>query len=238
MAMAVAYKVHSADTTNGTSYAFSSFTPAANSILVAGIISIASDGVTMPTMSDAEGAWTRFGSTYNATTARLFTWFWRKVDATPVAITPTFDSTGDSLNGILGVIWEFIPDVVVAGSPVRQTAYTTEANVANAVITFGSALQTANGYAMMGYSDNNPYAMDAPPTGWTQDVDTGMTTPTIGLWGGHRAGGETGTTITATDAAITRSTIGIEIFNNEPPASGERQIIARGVARGISRGLR
>ncbi len=223
MAMAVVLKASLADTTNGTSYAFGAFTPSANTVLVAAVVSIAGDGVTLPTLSDSEGAWTRHSYNYpGAPASRPITLFWRKVGASPVSITPTFDSTGDSLNGAMGAIWQFTPDTVVSGIPIRQTAFPSpESAGANAVCTFASALDTANGYGMISYCDNSPYAMDSAPTGWTQDVDTGIASPSVGLWAGHRAGGETGTTITATDAAtnVGRGSLAFEVYNAEPPVA-------------------
>src|SRR5690348_7702410 len=176
MALTITYRGTIADTTNGTSYAFPAFTPSANSVLVVLSIHFASDGSTQPTMSDSEGAWTRHSTTFS--NSKAYVCWWRKVGASPVSITPTIDSTGDSLNGLMAACFNVVPTVVTTGSPIRQTAFAAEVNNANPAIVFASALQTANGYGMVCFSDNNPYAMDAAPTGWTQDADTGFASPT------------------------------------------------------------
>ena len=235
MAMAVSEVAELATTTDvTTTVALGTFTPSASSILVAYCRFAGSDLSTVGTLSDSEGAWTEIRHEFGDTNKAWYL-FYRKVDATPVSITPTFDNGGDTLSNAEALIYQFVPDVVVAGNPIRQTVYSAWASSTNPSIVFASALQTANGYIMVSANGVNPYAMDSPPSSWTQTCDTGITEGNSGLWGAFRAGGETGTTITATNATSTFwQAYGVEVYNDEPPVD---TYSGRGIGRGISRGV-
>lgn len=238
MAIAITEVAELATSNNQGDYDLGTFTPSADSILVALVIGAGSDQSTIGTLSDSEGAWTRKRTDFFDAT-KVFHVFWRKVDSSPVEITPNFNNGADTLTGCGAVIYQVIPDTMPSGDPIRQTVFTPPASGTNPSVTFGSALLTGNGYLACIFNGTvQPAAIDAAPSGWTGTADNGFTAPLVGFWAGFRAGGETGTTITATNAESQFVGMwGVEVWNEEPPASTEEQSQHRGFGRGLHRGM-
>lgn len=236
MAVTVAKVAELASTSNVNDYAVPAYTPTANTIQVALVCMTGSDGSSVGTFDDSEGAWTKKTHVF-AQTVRGFYVFWRKVTGSPVSITPTFHSPSDVGSGCGILIWECDPDTMPSGDPIRQAINTFGAPsgpYTDFTFTFSSALLTGNGYAVLIRTDNNPVT-GAVPSGWTEDLDTGFASPTTGIWAGHRAGGETGTSyITTGTSTSSYEAIAVEIWNEEPPTD---VYSGRGVGRGISRGV-
>lgn len=208
-----------ATTTNTDTLATAAFTPAANSVLVA-IVHALDSVLPTPTFTDSEGAWT-LKTVFNWPTGDLAHCsyvFWRKVGGSPVSIQPTFDCTGDPFIGCAIHPFQAIPDVLVAGDPIRQVAVNDSALTpsANPSVTFASALKTANGYVA---SMSREAVGVTPPTSWTETAEHTITAPGQCFWGAYRAGGETGTTITATAAAEHWAMLAVEVYNDQPRAA-------------------
>lgn len=183
-----------ASSTDATSYTGPGpWTPAANSILVAGVAAT-STVLANPTMTGGGLTWTlRSSSLYNAiSTVYVFT---AVAGASPSSTTITFDCTGDGATGaVIGVV------EVTGGNtsnPVRQFK-ANNATSTNPTWTLDTAMDTNNGYFAFYGAPKNPPGT-AAPTSWTLSLDTGHTSPTNGAAGAFRAGGETGTTVTFTD---------------------------------------
>jgi hypothetical protein len=241
MAVAVSEVAELNSTSNATSYAVSAFTPAGNTILVAIVAAKACVTLT-PTMTDSEGTWTReLSDLWNDDSHGMHV-FWRKVDGTPVSITPTFDSAGDAASNCGIFIFQVTPDVVASGNPIRQVVINAIANssspTADPNVTFSSAPLTANGMVAAIMTNQNSSAHVTTPSGWTETGESGQANFDTG-WSGHlRAGGETSTTITATATSSLWVMAAVEVWNDEPPASSDDEASTqRGLARGIARGL-
>lgn len=221
---------------NQASYTLGTFTPAANSILYAIVVSSGSDGSTLPTLTDTEGTWTRKRSDFLDAGVRGCHIFWRKVGGSPVEISPLFDAGADSLTGCMAAIHRVIPDVMPSGDPIRQIAFNGPVTSADPNVTFAANLLNTNGYIAHSFNGINPYAMTAPPTDWTQTVDSGHAAPAVGIWTGYREGGETGTVITATRGSTSGWHMwGAEIWNEDPSAVPIAAISVGYHLRGINR---
>jgi hypothetical protein len=204
-------------TTDTNTLATAAFTPTANTILVAAVFARLSVNLT-PTMADSEGSWTReYSATYALPDALVHSLhlFWRKVGGSPVSITPTFDCTGDDFTAASISVFQITPDVVVAGNPIRQVTSNSVNTGTDPNVTFSSALQAANGY-VAGIGSSLAAPGITAPSGWTETGEVSVASPNHTAWGGYRAGGETGTTITATAASSIWGMVAAEILNDEP----------------------
>lgn len=210
-------------TTDGTSFATAAYTPSANSIQVF-IVFAKGAPVPTPTLTDTEGAWTRkyVATPWPEGASHGAFMFYRKVGASPVSITPTFDCTGDDFSSCAIVTFEVIPDTVVTGDPIRQVAFGTDvsASVVEPNVTFASALVTTNGYVAAVCNATNSTNQFTEPSGWTETRELGVGTNNTGAAGYFRAGGETGTTYSITGATSSWAMLAVEILNDEPPAGG------------------
>lgn len=201
-----------ASTANATSYAMGAFTPAADStlvVMVAGIATVAA----APTMTGGSLTWTlevadlAVGGSVDSQYM-----FWANTGASPGSTTITFDCTGDAATGCFMTCHQFTGSDVNAASPIRQTVVSNSGGVAVAdpSATFASALLTGNGYCAMSVCARNPFVA-APPSGWTEDADTGIATPDRGMTSAFRAGGETGTVITFTATSVVWAMMAAEV---------------------------
>lgn len=223
MAITVVEVAELADTSNANDYAVAAYTPAADTIQVAFVCMSGSDGSTVGTFDDSEGAWTENNHWFRPVSSpvRCNYVFWRKVDATPVSITPTFHCT-DTGTGCAILILEYNPDTMPSGDPIRQATITVGVSpgpYTDFTYTYSSALLTGNGYGVLINTDVNP-AGGTAPSGWTETMDTGHASPAKGFWGGFRAGGETGTSyITTGSSTSSYDAVAVEVWNEEPPAN-------------------
>lgn len=194
----------------------SSYTPTANSLQVIFVgatatvaasptISGGSGWTTAPTLQPTKGTWNGGANTIYC--------FVGLAGASPGSFTPVFDCTGDAATGCTMSFFEITG--AATSSYVVQMAAINSVIGANPTFTFGSALNTNNAYCAVICNTANP-ATITPPTSWTETVDSGHTSPTTGVWAGYRAGGETGTTITATKASSTHGGLAIEIAVSNP----------------------
>lgn len=232
MAVAISEVAEVITTSNTDTITAGAFTPTANSILVALVSGKAT--VVAPTMSDSEGSWTLKGSAYawpSGDDSHRTAVFWRKVGGSPISITPAAVFSGDDFSAAGLFIFEVIPDTVVSGDPIRQVAFnaTPISAVADPNVTFLSALQTANGYVAHIMTGTQSSTAITAPSGWTETGEQGVSAPGTGSWGGFRAGGETGTTITATMAAAIWVMVAVEIYNSEPAVGGTAGMLVNSI---------
>lgn len=230
-------------TTDGTSLALGSYTPSADSIQVA--ICVGKGTLTdAATLTDTEGAWTReaVGQFWDATFLSRMWVFWRKVDASPVAINPTLDTGADGFTAAGIMIFEIIPDVMPSGNPIRQYKFNANNSGTTSVsptITFNSAPLTGNGLVASAVHATNAADFVEPPTDWTETRELAVSSPGTGPAGAYRAGGQTTTGVTFTlDSADLWSIFAVEVWNEEPPTNAARARLGRGVGRGLSLGMR
>jgi hypothetical protein len=188
----------SGSTSNTNSYAGTAGTPAAGDLLLAFVV--ASDTTAVATMT---GAWTwkLFTSfTYNAGVDTIYVFYSYATAAT--STTPTFDCTGDNATGACIYCLRFTGSYGVKVPVIRQKA-TNTGNTANPSVTMPYAVLTTN--AVIGIASNltNSAAQWTQPSGWTENAEVSYNTPPHSFHISSRTSGETGTTISWTNANTT-----------------------------------
>lgn len=201
-----------ASTSNLSSYAMTAFTPSANCLLV---VLVGAQGTVQatPTMTGGSLTWTREAIANNiGGSGASQVIFWAKVGGSPVSTAPTFDCTGDAGTGCFMTVIEFTGYDVNAANPIQQTKMPTAATTStDANITFASALNTLNGYAIA-WGGGLAAGSSAAPSGWTEADDMGFASPTSNMSTAYRAGGEsTAGAFTFTNASTTWLAWGVEV---------------------------
>lgn len=108
-----------------------------------------------------------------------------------VTIHPTGTTTGGG-----GRTYEFSGMTRTGTAAIRQTAkQDNQASGGTPAPAFASAALTGNMTGAIIHNGTNP-ATVTPPTGWTEDHDSGYSTPTSGFEAAFRDSGFTGTTVT------------------------------------------
>src|SRR5262245_15344789 len=219
MAITVTSGVSTTSTSNTTSYPSASFTPAANDLLVAFVVS--SGTVAAGTMTDSQSlGFTKVASVaYNAAADSVYCFIANKLAAAS-SMTVTFDCTGDAATGA---------SIYVARLTGTEGSYYAQANTGSGAasttpaVTMARAFNTNNGGLGCVGNGANPAAL-TPPTSWTETngVDTGYATPATGQECPNRVSGETGSTITWGGTSGTAwGAIVVEIY-----ASGNAPVLA------------
>jgi hypothetical protein len=191
----VTHRVATASTTNASSYASGSFTPAAGELLVAFVRAGATAAA--GTMTDSQGlGWTKIGEAAFATSAHRVYCFIANNFAAASAMTVTFDCTGDAADGAV-VFVSGISGMTRTGSlAVKQSkAAANQASGGTPEVIFDAACDTANPTLGCAGNSTNPATLTAPGS-WTEQSDTGYNTPASGAEYVTRDSGFTGTTVT------------------------------------------
>jgi hypothetical protein len=140
--------------------------------------------------------------------------FWAKTPASPVASVYQVNVTGDAGTACGAVMFQFTGADLATSDPIKQVVIndsgTGGSNDANG--TFGAALDTGNGYgaAWMGALAGAP--VSTQPASWTEIADVSIASPTSNISGAFRAGGETGTTVTFTNASTIWALAAVEVY--------------------------
>lgn len=193
-------------TTNATSYATASYTPAANSLLV--VIVFATATLSVGSLSGLGLTWNKYISgTFSGSTIYVY---WAKVDGSPATGAITFNCSDDSATGCFIASHEVSGHDHVTRIPIKQSVFNV-ATSTNATGTFSQNLDTNNGY-IAGFAGALTSGVSTVPTGWTQSSDGAISNPTANFFTGRRSTGETGATITFTNPSTQFGFIGIEIY--------------------------
>ncbi|MGH6691766.1 MAG: hypothetical protein ACREF4_13930 [Gammaproteobacteria bacterium] len=189
------HEISTASTTNATSYASGSFTPAAGDLLVAFVIAGATAAAGTMTDSQALGFTKVDHAVFRTSLDRIYC-FVSDAAAAASAMTVTFDCTGDAANGAVVMVASITGMSLFGASAVRQSAKQ-ENGAAGGTPAPAFAAAALTGNPTLGANGNaaNPAAR-TPPTNWTEQADTGYSTPTTGAEYVTRDSGFTGTTIT------------------------------------------
>lgn len=148
--------------------------------------------------------------------------------ATPQTV--TFDSVGDQTTGQVIFVGEVIDAEDVGTDAIRQTAK--QDNIAGPSApepSFSLAASADNlTLACMAEETSNPAAM-TEPDGWTEQADSGFSTPTRGAEYASRDSGFSGTTITWGSSASIYCSMIVEVIAAEepPPDPGNSALVAR-----------
>ena len=206
MALAVSEAVAEvAVTTNAQSYATGSFTPAADSLLVA--IFHTQNTAINGGISGGSLTWDQRLINVATHVSGIYT---AQVGASPSSMTVTFDCTGDAASGCVMYVFQVTGHNTSA--PVPQAAVRKTGVSANTpTLDFGSNLDTNNAYCVILINSTNPVGV-TDPASFTNIGSGGFNTPTTGHSGAYRVNGETGTTLTWGGAGASAwITQGIEI---------------------------
>jgi hypothetical protein len=187
----------SADTANGTSYSGTAGTPSAGDLLIAFVN--ASGTVAAGTMT---GVWTwkKLTSATKASVDTLYIFYAEATAAT--STTPVFDCTGDGATGACISVMRLTGLDGQAQPYIRQIA-TATASTANPSVTFGAAVLTGNLVIGACSNSTNSAVQFTAPASWTELHEVAHASPTQALETCYRLSGETGTTITWTNANTT-----------------------------------
>jgi len=216
------------DATDGTTYSFASFTPSANSVLVA-MFTVYGSNTDVGTVSDSGMGltWTKRKRTVWNTANEQYT-FEATVGASPSATVVTLDLTGDGATGACGTLFE------ITGTSVTfvQIKDNTGSSGGSPSVTMDSNLNTNNCYVLAGGNPANPPTVD-PPTNWTETFDGGHVS-SEGGFSAYRVNGETGTTVTLAEGVSGTSPWVMHVA--EYAEGGASWVPERLIGAGISRG--
>jgi hypothetical protein len=209
------------------------FTPAVGDLLVV-LVGSASTAVSGVLTDDQGGTYTRIGNA----TPRTELFVADRLVPSSVSTTMTITHTGDATAGVNVVAFRVSGLTRVGAAAVLQwlnadngTSGTTPSVTLPAACLTGNPTLFVTGAAIAA-----PFVTE--PSGWTERMDQGFTTPTVSLHASSRDSGFTGTTISAgnTVAAIWAA-IAVELDTSAATATDESGGVARGVGRGTARGM-
>lgn len=183
-----------ASSTDTTSYAGLTATPAAGDLLLCFVV--ASDTVAAGTMTGT-WTWTLLKSfTFNGGADTVYVFYAFADSAT--STTPTFDCTGDTATGAI-VYWLRVTGSYGQKVPVIRQFKTATGNGANPSVTLDYAPLTENGCVGI-YGKKTVNGTGSSPTSWTTAFSLAYSTPNTRQVVSYRASGETSATITWTQA--------------------------------------
>lgn len=186
----------SADSSNVTSYASNSFTPADGDVLLACVVATGTIATGTMTDSLALGFTKVTSSTFTTSTHTCYA-FVSNSFATASAMTVTFDCTGDAATGAIIMVARVAGLSKVGLAAVRQSGKQDNgAAAATPTVPLGGAALTTN--PMIGFLGKASTTAQTPPSGWTAigTPEPAFTTPSMQAGLSKRDSGETGSTIT------------------------------------------
>lgn len=198
------------NTANAATYTSSTFTPTANSLLVA-MVAVTGSVTATPTMTGGSLTWTRQASSVSPSgNGNGYHIFWAKVGATPASTAPIYNGTGDSGTGCQIIVIEFVG--YNRDNPIRQTKFSAVTTTTNPNITFDTNLRSENAY-FIAWGGNVNTALSTQPSGWVEQTDAGYNTPTYKFSGATKIGGvsNSGPIAFSNAASTTWITMGVEI---------------------------
>lgn len=202
-------------TSNSATYAFTSFTPAVNSLIIitCGCKGTVYDGTeTIQNTSGTALTWNKESVSLFSGGASMYT-FWAIAPSSTAASVYTLSTGGDASTGCIGYVYSvtgFDTD-----NPIRRIDVKGGGTGSNANISLQGAMVTTNGYIASwwaGLSSSNPANVSTQPGSWTEIGDNGFGTPTTNGTSAFRNSGETGSSVTFTNASATYGIQFIEIY--------------------------
>jgi hypothetical protein len=193
----ITHRVTTPSTSNASSYASGSFTPAVGDLIIVAVVASATVAASSVT-SSAGYTFTKITSAVKAASAdTLYLFVSNQLVTSAVAQTVTYDCTGDAATGaIVSVVTAASMTRVGAAAVLKSGKQDNGAAAATPTVSLGSAALTGN--ALVGFVANgaSPAAMTQPST-WTELTDaTGYASPTTGIEVVSINSGFTGSTVT------------------------------------------
>lgn len=213
---ACTHAVSTASTTNASSYASGSFTPAAGDLLVAFVT--ATGTVAAGSMTDSQNlGWSKVTTALKASSADTLYCFVANKFAAASSMTVTFDCTGDAATGAVIQVVRVASMLRKGPLAIRQSAVSSNQTSGTPGPSFAASALTGNVTLGLVGNATNPATMTTP-TNWTEQNDTGYGTPTTGAEYVTRDSGFTGTTITwGSSSASAFGAIIVELDTSSAP---------------------
>jgi len=232
MATCTAGATTAADTSNTSTYALGTFTPALSDLLV---ILVATSGSVEPTAAgavtdDRGGTYYKAAfSTRSGAASSNYIFVRNQLVASAVGHIVTFTCTGDAATGACILPYQVAGMTRAGSSAVRQTATQTGLAAGNTPsVVFSVACLTGNAVIGMVGCAQNPAAI-TPPSGWTEPAspvfDTGYGTPAAGIEGCHINSGFTSTTVTwGSTSSGASGSVAVELDTTLPAIGGRQPV--------------
>ncbi len=199
MAMAVSALATSTNSTsNTTSYAGTAGTPSSGDLLIACVI--ASGTVDVGTMTGT-WTWNKLTSFTKNSGADTMYIFWAYASAA-TSTTPTFGCAGDAATGACISVFR-LTGLEGQTQPYIRQFKTATGTTTHPSVTMDNAILTGNG--VIGFASNGTSSATqwTAPTSWSELHENNYSTPANSIETCYRLSGETGTTITWTNANTT-----------------------------------
>lgn len=223
MAAVTALVAGTGDTSNGATYATSSFTPTAGRLV--GVWATASGSLSAGACTGSANGltFTRVASCLNqGSTGGLFLFIADQLTpGSPSSMTVTLDVTGDNATGAVVAVFQ-VDGMTNTGSAAVLQSVTREAQSSGTTlaVTLPAAPSSSN-TVLVGMCNNQEPAGVTPPGSFTEGGDAGFPTPSQGMQWAYRDSGHTSTTVTwGSNSAGLWSAIGVELDTDAAPPAG------------------
>lgn len=179
---------------------------------------------------DQGGTYTKIGasplSSGGGTNGALWISIRDTLIASAVSTVFTATNTGDTGGGL--TVLRFAGMSRTGSSAVRQSKGESTQTENPPVITFGGATLSTNPIVLAVLGEDNP-ANVTPPTGFTEAVDTGWSTPVTGIEVCWVDSGQVSTSYSWSGGALTdHNEVGVELDASAPPSGYHARIIMGG----------
>lgn len=182
--------IQTASTTDGTSFASGSFTPAAGDKLYV-FAYTRGTAAAAPTVTDSQGVGFTLFDTETRGAAKIYS-FESNGTFAASSMTVTFDCTGDDATGAILTVYR----IADWGSRVQFKSSSLESAPSTPSITMDAAIDTNNCCVGVIGATSNSTTFFTAPSGWTEGGESAHATPNANMEAVHRNSGETNTTIT------------------------------------------
>ena len=227
-----------ASTSNVSSYAAGTFTPALSDLIV---VIVATSGSIEPTAAgavsdDRGGTYHKAAfSTRSGAASSNYIFVRNQLVASAVGHIVTFVCPGDAATGACIMVYRVLGVARTGVSAVKQVATQTGLGAGGTpTVVFPAACLTANAVIGMVGAAQNPAAL-TPPSGWTESAsplfDNGYNTPASGCEGCHINSGFTSTTVTwGSTSSGASGSVAVELDISLPIIGGRQPIRFRNQA--------
>lgn len=241
MAIAATQAAKVVSTSNNTTYALGSFTPAINCTIL--ILVFIRGNTNAPTIANTSGTaltWTlKVSGLFNSSADGAYL-FWANTGGSTAASVYTVTPNGNC-SGCTAYAIQMTGSDIVTSDPIKQAIFN-QASSTNPTTGTITAVGTNNGVAsgwMGALSSSATPAVSTPPTSWTENSEDGFGTPTSNATNATRNSGETGTTITFTAATTPWGLLFAEVYvSGAGPTAKYTNLesMFRGMNRGMAMG--
>ena len=207
---------------NTAAYTTASFTPTVNDLIL--VFTVASGEGNTGTLSDSGGGSYTVVTTarYNSSTATITAFVANALVTTSAGITVTTTYGADAATGQIAFIAGISGMTLTGASAIKQSTVLQNQAASTPTPVFAANVSSSNTTIGVVGNATNPATL-TPPASWTEQTDTGYTTPATGGEYVSRDNGFNGTTVTwASTSASVYGVIMLELDTStgSPPGAG------------------